>query len=713
MRLSVFSLTALFVPVLVSAQTFPSIADVSKSLSILQPGMDVQAITVDTAGNVYLAGVSASGFTGATARLGPLGEFDFFVIKTNATADQILYATAIGGSGSEALRGIQVDASGSLYLLGSTISRDFPTTSTVNPTLPIGTLAMKLNATGNALVYAAQLGSRMTALAFDIDSTGAAFIVGATNTLDMPTTAGVIKPQPSTSDYMGFILKLAPAGNTNQIATYFGPADRSVEAISVRSNGVLIIADSNMMLLNAALTQQISTTSTGLLGVRMGFDATGNIHLAGRSTTVSEGFLLKKYAAVGQQLLFNKSYPLSVIKADTVNLVGGEEKVILATPRIAVAATGRIYLFGQPSSASFPTLNPSQPCMANIATPNGIAGLPTLDTSGGLIGATGRPVPPDQAIIVLDPNGVVLHATFTPTVVAQTAVAPTNGRIYTASSQTLFTTPSWTTWVGVVRINQDLIPPDRASPACVVHGASFNAVRVSPGAIMTIFGTHIGPSTFTSFTLPGGLVEKVLGGASVTVDSKPAPMLFSWDKQINFIVPWTVRTDGTAVPLCVTYDGTTTCVQVGTTTAVTGAFQRGAVTAALNQNGSIHETTSPASPGSVVQLFMTGFGAVSGTLLDGGVAGATLQLVRGTVTASTEPPPTGNGCGLFVCAATGGFKTVDVAFAGAAPGLVLGVNQINIKVPDDMPSGLQTFTISFKPTGLQDTITSTVQLQIR
>lgn len=658
--------------------------------------MEVQAITVDTTGNVYLAGVSSSGFTGATTRLGPQGEVDLFVIKTNATGDQILYATAIGGSGSEALRSIQVDANGNLYLLGSTISQDFPSTTKVNPTFPIGAIALKLNPAGNAFVYAAQMGSRMTALALDIDSAGAAFIVGATNTVDLATTAGVLKPQPTTTDYMGFILKLAPAGNSFQIATYFGPAGRSVEAVSVRSNGILIMAEGNLVLLNTTLTQQISTVPINMTSARMTFDPAGNVYLVGTSTGTPAGFVLKRYSSA-LQLQLDKTYPL--VSADVA-------------PRIAVAASGRIYLFGQPTSASFATLNPSQPCLANIAAPNGLAGLQQADSGGGLIGATGRPIPPDQAIIVLDPAGNVIHATFTAAVVAQAAVAPGNGRIYAAASETLFTTPTWTSWRGLIRINQELIPTDKASPSCVVHGASFNPVRVSPGAIMTIFGTHLGPNTFTSFTLPGGVVEKVLGGASVTVEGKAAPMLFSWDKQINFIVPWTVRTDGAAVPLCVTYDGATTCVQVGTTTAVTGAFQRGAVTAALNQNGSIHETTNPAAPGSVVQLFMTGFGSVEGTLLDGGVAGSTLQLVKGAVTASTEPPPTG-GCGLFACAAAGGFRTVDVGFAGAAPGLVLGVNQVNIKIPDDMPSGLQTFTISFKPTGARDAITSTVQVQIR
>jgi uncharacterized protein (TIGR03437 family) len=662
--------------------------------------MDVQAIAVDTTGNVYLAGTSSSGFTGATTRLGPLGEVDYFVIKTNATADQVLYATAIGGSGTESLRGIEVDATGNLFLLGSTISQDFPFTSKVNPTFPIGAVMIKLNAAGNALTYAAQLGSRMTASAFGLDSAGAAYIAGATNTLDLVTTAGVIKPAPAptgTGEYAGFVLKLAPAGNTIQIATLYGPADKAVESLAVRPNGILIISDRNLVLLNTGLSQQLASTAIGMTSAQMAFDSTGNIHLAGISSGVAGGFALRKFAASGQQLLLDKTYPLV-----TTTVV----------PRIAVASTGRIYLFGQPASAGFPTLNASQPCLANIATPNGVAGLQLNDATGGLTGGTGAPIPPDQAIMVLDPNGNVLHATFTPVVVSQAAVAPTNGRIYTAASQTLFTTPARLKWLGIVRFNQELIPVDKVSPSCVVHGATFNAVRLSPGAIMTIFGSHLGPNTFTSFTLPGGVVEKVLGGTSVTVDGKPAPMLFSWDKQINFIVPWSIRTDGAAVPLCTTYDGATACVQVGTTTAVTGAFQRGAVTAALNQNNSIHEVTNPAAPGSVVQLFMTGFGAVEGTLLDGGVAGATIQLIKGSVTASTDPFGTG-GCGLFACAAASGNRVVDVGFAGAAPSLVLGVNQINIKIPDDMPSGLQTFTISFKPTGATNPITTAVQLQIR
>ena len=675
-------------------------ADVSKSIAILERGMEVQAMTVDANGNVYLAGISTVGFAGATTKIGPGQDQDIFVIKTNATADQILYATSIGGGDVESVRGIAVDTSGNLYLAGSTVSRDFPFTYKTNSALPIGAMALKLNAAGNALTYAAQLGNTMTVLGIDIDSTGAAYVVGSGNAQDLATTAGVLKPAPGAGanpgDYMGFIMKVAPSGSGLQAATYYGAANKSVEAIAVKPAGLVILADGTLATINTGLTQQTASATIGMTGARMAFDTAGNVHLAGTSNGVAGGFVLRRYAASGLALNLDKTYPFVTDKA---------------VPRIAVTPAGRIFLFGQPGAASFATLNGSQPCLANIAAPNGAAGLPTIDTSGGLVGTVGAPLPPEQALVVLDPAGTILHSSFTPMLVSQTATASSTGRIYLAVTETIFTTPR-TTWSGIVRLNPDLIPTDKASPSCVVHAASFNPVRMSPGALMSIFGSNLGPVTGEIFKLSGAgnTVETTLGGTSVTVDGKAAPLLFTRRDQINLITPWTIRTDGAAIPVCVTFGGNTTCVQVGTTRAVTGAFQRGAVTAALNQNNSIHETTNPAAPGEVVQLFMTGFGAIDGNMVDGGVA--TSGAVRGTVTASTEPPPTG-GCGLFACAASGGPKNVPVGYAGVAPSLVLGVDQVNIYVPTDMPSGLQTFTINFKPTGSTDTISTNVQLQIK
>ncbi len=704
MRLSVFLATALILPLTLLSQVVPPTTDVSKSITALTTGMTVQSIAVDSTGNVYLAGTSSAGFPGATQTFGPRGDSDVFVVKTNATGDQILYAVSIGGTSTESLRSIKVDANGNAYALVSTQSLDFPNTKQFTPGYPIGSVIFKLNATGTALTYSTQLGSRTTAVAFDIDSAGAAFIGGSANSQDIATTTGVLKPAPipgaTDSDYYGFIVKLAPAGDTFQVATYYGASSKAVEAISVRSNGILISSNGNLALLNAGLTLQSSTVSTSLTPANMTFDAAGNIYLAGTSTT--GGFRVRKFDSALTATALDKTFQLVSTTAP---------------PRIAVAGNGRIYLFGQPISPQvFQTKNATQPCQVNIAAPNGAAGVLASDGGGSVVTANGQPLPPDQGMIILDTNGEILHATFLTAAVAQAAVAP-SGKIYTAVTQTLFTTPDRTTWRGIQRFDPAIIPTEKASPSCIVHGAYFRPVPVTPGAILTIFGNHLGPADFATFKLDANnRVPTSLAGLTVTVDNRPAPLWFTYDKQINFIVPWSTRTDGVAVPVCVTYDGTTSCIQASTGVATPGAIvcdQATGLSCALNQDYSINWPTAPAAPGSVVQIFMTGYGTLNGTLIDGGVAGASLQDVKGTMTASTDPVPTGN-CGLFGCAGTSsGFRTVDVLYAGAAPSLVLGANQVNIKIPADMPSGLQTFTLNFKPAGSTVTYSTDVKLQIR
>ena len=126
MRLPAFLLAAVLAPISLFSQVVPPTTDVSKALTILGTGMTVKAITVDSTGNVYLAGVSASALAGVTQTFGPRGDSDIFVIKTNSTGDQILYAAAIGGTSADDVRAIRTDAHGNLYALGSTTSTDFP-----------------------------------------------------------------------------------------------------------------------------------------------------------------------------------------------------------------------------------------------------------------------------------------------------------------------------------------------------------------------------------------------------------------------------------------------------------------------------------------------------------------------------------------------------------------------------------------------------------
>jgi hypothetical protein len=73
-----------------------------------------QAIAADAAGNVYIAGYTAGGFSGATNA----GEFDVFVAKLNA--DGTVWVQQIGGSGADIAYGVSVDGAGNVYVAGTT-----------------------------------------------------------------------------------------------------------------------------------------------------------------------------------------------------------------------------------------------------------------------------------------------------------------------------------------------------------------------------------------------------------------------------------------------------------------------------------------------------------------------------------------------------------------------------------------------------------------
>lgn len=120
-------------------------------------------------------------------------QFGDYDKSKNLIIDPILsYSTFIGGSSVDDATGLAVDNAGNAYIVGSTLSSDFPTTAGAFSSVPNEIFVTKLNATGSALIYSTYFGGTRTpdhATGITVDAAGQAYITGDTLSPDFPTTA--------------------------------------------------------------------------------------------------------------------------------------------------------------------------------------------------------------------------------------------------------------------------------------------------------------------------------------------------------------------------------------------------------------------------------------------------------------------------------------------------------------------------------------------
>ena len=157
-------------------------------------------ITVDSSGNVY-----STGYFQGTADFDPnvginnltsLGSTDIFVSKLD-TSGNLVWAKAMGNTGTEVSFGIVVDGSGNVYTTGQfSETVDFDPNAGVSNLISVGAsdvFVSKLDATGN-LVWAKAIGgtSTDTGLGLVVDGSGNIFTTGIfSGTADFDPNAGV------------------------------------------------------------------------------------------------------------------------------------------------------------------------------------------------------------------------------------------------------------------------------------------------------------------------------------------------------------------------------------------------------------------------------------------------------------------------------------------------------------------------------------------
>ena len=152
------------------------------------------AIAIDAAGNAYITGLTNSssfGFSPSGVQPAYAGQGDAFV-SALTPAGALSYFTYLGGTHADEGDGIAVDATGDVYITGTTASVNFPTAGAVfQPAYGGGntdSFVAKIGPGGTPLVYSSYLGGTNAELATGvaIDTSGSAYVTGQTCSQDFP-----------------------------------------------------------------------------------------------------------------------------------------------------------------------------------------------------------------------------------------------------------------------------------------------------------------------------------------------------------------------------------------------------------------------------------------------------------------------------------------------------------------------------------------------
>lgn len=207
----------------------------------------ISTTAVDAAGNLYVAGTTASSnFTGG-------GEFsglnDAFVVKLDPGGSNIVFTTYLGGSDEDDATGIALASDGTVFLSGATRSGNFPVTPGVfQPTLcgNYDAFVTHLSADGSHLLYSTYLGGTNVdwANAIAVDASGSAIVAGYTLSTDYPVQQALQRK------YAGgardaFMTRLSPDGKTLTASTWLGGSGDDVAfAVAVDATHHIVVAGS-------------------------------------------------------------------------------------------------------------------------------------------------------------------------------------------------------------------------------------------------------------------------------------------------------------------------------------------------------------------------------------------------------------------------------------------------------------------------------------
>lgn len=292
-----------------------------------------------------------------------------FVSKFTS-AGVLEYSAYIGGNGRDQARAVAADLSGAVYVAGFTSSTDFPVVSAYRQ-FPGGSGdAFLVKIQGTSIAYSTYFGGVELdeATGVAVDSSGSAYLTGFTLSPNLPIQ-NAIQPQLSSPLFEdAFAAKFSPAGNALVYCTYFGGGQGSEYPASIS------------------------------------VDAAGSAYIAGTTTSPDLPLASPQKAFLGgaSDLFAAKLTPPSLAYS---TYLGGSD-VDLAGD-IAVDTAGAAHIAGTTLSANYPTASAYQPIPGGCSGP-GCAVVTRLAPGGNqILHSTALSSVPGNsaAAIVLDPTG--------------------------------------------------------------------------------------------------------------------------------------------------------------------------------------------------------------------------------------------------------------------------------------------------------------------
>jgi uncharacterized protein (TIGR03437 family) len=632
---------------------------------VYQKNISATLMATDAAGNLYFTGPST-------------------INKLDSNGN-VIYSTTHSIPGD--IGGFAVDRTGAVILVGTTLSDTLPTTPGVfqpqrSPGVciagdrsaqryPCQDVFIVKFAPDGGLAWASYLGGlgNDQANAVATDSAGNIYVTGFTLSADFPVTG------PFQSAFGGyadaFVSKISADGTRLLYSSTLGGSGYDVgQSIAVDATGSAYVGGSLGTALPNLAAPGFARSCSGPdadlsamlvkvnpAGDRLDFagciapqtlanitaitiDSRGDVYYAGNAihdvATTPGAYhsslpaiyttFVQKIAPDGSALKYSAAFP----------------GYSFGPVSIAVDATGALYVSGAVEDQQFPIAGPAiQPC----------------PSSSGFF---------NQVLLKLNPAGSEpTYSSFDQG--SRLALAP-DGSVYIGGA--------------LLRKLAALdVPGDSfLTTSCVLNAANFAMVTdygqsgISPGEIVTLKGSGLGPLTPPDLGLVDGKLPTSMGGTQVLFDGVPAPLIYAQDGQINLVAPYAVANrTSTSIEVCYKGQATAPVTIPVSPTSANLFLNADGQPRIFNADYSVNSQANAVARGGMLILYLTGGGQTNPASIDGQIWQTTGGLAAPV---SAELQNYGNADSVRT--------SVPVLYAGPVPGQTSGLQQINIGIPTEL-----------------------------